>query len=204
MESLRLSRLTGGRIGVARGLETFAVLADQEGRIELAVMLIATASAIREAAGLPPLLTGQTRQLKHGRNLDAESVERLWNQGRILTPDAAVSLALSDGGNITGRPAADIMTQPSAFSARPGVVPASTLTAREREITALIARGYSNKAIADELAISLGTAARHVANILAKLGFTSRAQIAAWVTGSGAGHLERKREEQENLDATRA
>ena len=38
----------------------------------------------------------------------------------------------------------------------------------------------SNKAIADELFISPATAARHVANILAKLGFSSRAQIAAW------------------------
>jgi DNA-binding NarL/FixJ family response regulator len=45
---------------------------------------------------------------------------------------------------------------------------------------ALIARGCSNKAIAEELVISPATAARHVANILAKLGFSSRAQVAWW------------------------
>ncbi len=44
----------------------------------------------------------------------------------------------------------------------------------------LIANGRSNKAIAEELFISPATAARHVANIMAKLGFNSRAQIAAW------------------------
>ncbi len=57
----------------------------------------------------------------------------------------------------------------------------STLTPREREISVLIARGLSNRAIADELVISHTTVARHVANMLTKLGFSSRAQIAAWV-----------------------
>ena len=46
----------------------------------------------------------------------------------------------------------------------------STLTPREREIAALIARGLSNRAIADELVISQATVARHVANMLTKLG----------------------------------
>ena len=55
----------------------------------------------------------------------------------------------------------------------------STLTPREREIAALIARGLSNRAIADELVISQATVARHVANMLTKLGFSSRAQVAA-------------------------
>ena len=58
---------------------------------------------------------------------------------------------------------------------------ASTLTPREREIAGLIARGLSNRAIADELVISQATVARHVANILTKLGFSSRAQVAAWM-----------------------
>jgi DNA-binding NarL/FixJ family response regulator len=57
-----------------------------------------------------------------------------------------------------------------------------TLTPRERQVAALVASGRSNRAIADELVISPATAARHVANILAKLGFSSRAQIAAWAT----------------------
>ena len=58
----------------------------------------------------------------------------------------------------------------------PGAQP---LTAREREIAELIARGMSNRAIAAELVISPATAARHVANTFAKLGVTSRVQVAA-------------------------
>ena len=46
----------------------------------------------------------------------------------------------------------------------------------------LLAQGLSNREIADELVISPATAARHVANILAKLGFTSRTQVASWAT----------------------
>ena len=61
--------------------------------------------------------------------------------------------------------------------------PASSLTRREQQIAALIAAGHSNKDIAAELSISPTTAARHVANILAKIGFRSRSQIAAWVAG---------------------
>ncbi|HSR23824.1 MAG TPA: helix-turn-helix transcriptional regulator, partial [Candidatus Eisenbacteria bacterium] len=65
--------------------------------------------------------------------------------------------------------------------------PPGTLTPRERQVAALVASGRSNKAIADELVISPATAARHVANILAKLGFSSRAQIAAWATDRQLG-----------------
>ena len=64
--------------------------------------------------------------------------------------------------------------------ADPGRRSASPLTAREHEIVVLIERGLSNRQIADELVISPATAARHVANILSKLGFTSRTQIASW------------------------
>jgi DNA-binding NarL/FixJ family response regulator len=59
----------------------------------------------------------------------------------------------------------------------------SVLTPRELQTAMLVARGLSNKAIAEELVISPATAARHVANIFTKLGFTSRAQLAAWVAG---------------------
>jgi pimeloyl-ACP methyl ester carboxylesterase/DNA-binding CsgD family transcriptional regulator/class 3 adenylate cyclase len=63
--------------------------------------------------------------------------------------------------------------------------PASVLSAREREVARLLALGLSNRRIADELAISLGTVERHVANIFAKLGYGSRAQVAAWAVEQG-------------------
>jgi non-specific serine/threonine protein kinase len=63
---------------------------------------------------------------------------------------------------------------------------ATELTRREREIADLVADGRSNKEIASTLVISFRTVEGHVEHILTKLGFTSRAQIAAWVTGQRA------------------
>ncbi len=54
------------------------------------------------------------------------------------------------------------------------------LTAREREVAMLIAHGKTNREIADTLVVSPRTVDNHVANVLSKLGFASRAQIAAW------------------------
>jgi non-specific serine/threonine protein kinase len=59
------------------------------------------------------------------------------------------------------------------------------LTARERDVAALIAQGKTSREIADLLVVSERTAEGHVSNILGKLGFTSRAQIAAWVVEKG-------------------
>ncbi len=56
------------------------------------------------------------------------------------------------------------------------------LTRREREVAALVARGKTNRQIADELVLSEKTIEMHVSNCLGKLGFNSRAQLAAWVT----------------------
>jgi DNA-binding NarL/FixJ family response regulator len=59
------------------------------------------------------------------------------------------------------------------------------LTRRERQIAERIARGLSNRQIAQELVITLSTTERHVANILAKLNMRSRAQVAAWAVEHG-------------------
>jgi DNA-binding NarL/FixJ family response regulator len=54
------------------------------------------------------------------------------------------------------------------------------LTAREREVACLVAQGKSNRAIAEELVVGMSTVEAHITHILSKLGFSSRAQIAAW------------------------
>jgi DNA-binding NarL/FixJ family response regulator len=182
IESLRLSWLTGARIGVARGLEAVATLTAREGDAGLAVQLTAAAAALRAAAGLPALSAERTQQqLDPARSLGAGALGQLWQRGLGLTADAAVALVLRP------RPAGTWPAAPSEpVQSLPELGPQSSLTPREREITALIAQGYSNRAIAGELVISPATAARHVANILAKLGFTSRAQIAAWAAGNGS------------------
>ena len=61
----------------------------------------------------------------------------------------------------------------------------SVLTRREREVVRLIVEGYTNRSIADELYIAQSTVERHVANIMNKLGFNARTQIAAWAVANG-------------------
>ena len=55
------------------------------------------------------------------------------------------------------------------------------LTAREFEVARLVAEGLTNAAIGERLGLSPRTVGSHVEHILAKLGFTRRAEIAAWV-----------------------
>jgi DNA-binding CsgD family transcriptional regulator len=65
--------------------------------------------------------------------------------------------------------------------------PASLLRLSEREyqVADLLAMGLTNRAIARHLNVSSATVSSHVAHILSKLGFRSRAQVAAWIVGQG-------------------
>jgi len=66
----------------------------------------------------------------------------------------------------------------------PAVFDGAPLTPRELQVARLVAGGRSNKEVAAQLVISQRTAEGHVERILTKLGFTSRAQVAAWIAGS--------------------
>jgi predicted ATPase/DNA-binding NarL/FixJ family response regulator len=177
-ESITLSRSIGSRIGVIRGLEAFAALAVAERRPDRAVQLTAAAAALREAAGLPQASGARTeRVLAAASGLGPDAISALREHGVGLDASAAVDLALQ------GPPPADPGADPGRSGGR-AAAPGG-LTPRELEIVALIARGHSNRGIAEELVISPATAARHVANILLKLGFSSRAQVAAWATRAG-------------------
>jgi DNA-binding NarL/FixJ family response regulator len=59
------------------------------------------------------------------------------------------------------------------------------LTAREREVVALVARGLTNRQVAEAMVVSERTAEWHVANTLGKLGLTTRAQLAVWASHRG-------------------
>ena len=197
-ESLELSMATGQRLGIARGLEAFAAVAVAQGADTVAVRLEGASTVLREAVGpvrsaaaqgrLDSLLAPTHQRLGH------DATTGLIAEGRRLGMHEAVRYALSFAQNAgqassqlgnaaPGEPtAAGHGTPDSAGDQRGAAMPAtvSVLTPRELQIAALIARGLSNRAIADELVISPATAARHVANILGKLGVNSRAQVAAW------------------------
>jgi NarL family two-component system response regulator LiaR len=72
-----------------------------------------------------------------------------------------------------------------ALAQPPGEPPPERLTARERQVLALIGRGLSNKLIARELGISEKTVKTHVGHVLAKLGVTDRTQAALHAVRAG-------------------
>jgi DNA-binding NarL/FixJ family response regulator len=79
------------------------------------------------------------------------------------------------------------LQQPPAKPRAPAVPAEAPQTPRELQVARLVAGGRSNKEIAAELVISQRTAENHVEHILAKLGFTSRVHVAAWVAASQPG-----------------
>ena len=72
-----------------------------------------------------------------------------------------------------------------AIAQPPGEPAPDRLTAREHEVLALIARGFSNKRIARELGIAEKTVKTHVGHVLAKLGVTDRTQAAVHAVRMG-------------------
>jgi DNA-binding CsgD family transcriptional regulator len=56
----------------------------------------------------------------------------------------------------------------------------SPLTARELEVAALVAEGLTNREVAAQLRLSVRTAENHLLNVMNKLGFNNRAQVAGW------------------------
>jgi len=188
-ESLSLSLATGQRLPVARGLEAFAALEARAGHAVRAAKLAGAALELRSAVGHPASPGAGARLeevLKPARtSLGDPRASALLAEGRAMTADEAVSYAIRPPA-ATAEDAAsalpgDMVPRPRVGNGSAAAAPAAMLTRREWEIAGLIARGLSNRDIARELVISQATVARHVANILGKLGFGSRAQVAAWM-----------------------
>ena len=113
--------------------------------------------------------------------VDQEFVEKTIDAGAIsyLLKDArpeALIQAIKDA--VDGRGTIDSGAMRALMERRNDVV-GRDLTAREREVLALLARGLSNKEIAETLTLSVGTVRLHVSNILAKLGAPNRTTAAA-------------------------
>ncbi|MFF4623976.1 ATP-binding protein [Nonomuraea jabiensis] len=171
-DSLALSRQTGQRRGIVRALMAVSVLARAREDLEGAVLAAASATALRESIGQVGASgrIGELLALARAR-LGADRVELLRARGRRMPPEEVAGLVLD------GDPGSAEPTPPAP--ARDG------LTAREREIAAMLARGLSNRGVAEALVISPATVARHVAIIMEKLGFDSRARIAVWAAEHG-------------------
>jgi DNA-binding CsgD family transcriptional regulator len=93
---------------------------------------------------------------------------------------AAAAAAFSELGAVGDLAALErLRPRPEARASEP------RLTEREREVLALLATGTTNRAIAEQLALSERTVARHLSNIFPKIGVSTRAAATAWAYRHG-------------------
>ncbi|MDV7352804.1 protein kinase [Rhodococcus oxybenzonivorans] len=176
-QSLSLARQVNNPRTVATCLEAMGWLAAGERDAHRAIVLIAAAEALGNSIGSAgvvfPTMLAHHEQCEQSsrRALGERAYEAARREGRSLGLGAAVAYAL-------GEPAP---TSPASAATSP------KLTKRERQVADLVAEGLTNKEIAARLVISPRTAQGHVEHLLTKLGFTSRAKIAAWVVEQSGG-----------------
>jgi non-specific serine/threonine protein kinase len=172
-QALALMRDVDDRGGVARCVEALAWAAAAQEDWDHAARLTGAAEAVWHS--IPAELPGPLR-----RDHDAymAEVQRAigcdrWNarraEGRRLDRRGAISLALRE-------PPPDRPARPDP----PGADDRPSLTRRQQEVANLVAQGCTDREIAARLVISTRTAEYHVEQILSRLGFRSRAEIAAW------------------------
>ena len=100
--------------------------------------------------------------------------------------DVAAAIRAAHQGEVHLDPAvAGLLARRVRERAATAASTAEPLTDREREVLGLVAKGLSNKAIADRLAITERTARTHVSNILGKLNLASRTQAALYAVEHG-------------------
>ncbi|GAA3152806.1 ATP-binding protein [Nonomuraea roseoviolacea] len=175
-ESIRVKAAFHDQVGVAIGIEVLAWIAATEGRSERAVTLLGALETIWLPTGMSlfNFVTAYHDQCQESTReiLGNKGYESAFRRGNRFTVEGAIAFALDEKPDV-----AAVAAKPEAES--------GPLTRREREIAELVAQGLSNKEIATALVIATRTAEGHVEHILAKLGFTSRVQIAAWVVEHG-------------------
>lgn len=173
-QALRMKWALQDLFGTGYVLEALGWAAAAEDRGERAATLIGAAEAMLQVVGVPITQTSYLlaqREIAQARARDLlglKAFEAAFAAGAALATKEAIAVALEEA------------TEPQA-----GTAQKSVLTRREQEVARLVNEGLSNREIAETLVISQRTAQSHVENILRKLSFSSRAQVAAWVAGNG-------------------
>lgn len=174
-EALAVYQAQQNAPGMAECLIGFAALAVVQGVPSVAARLLAAVTAIGERHAKSSWVVVRLEH-EHYRTLArTELTETAFEAeqaaGRLLSLEQAIAYAQNLPRVAPATPAA---------TSAPGI-----LTEREREVAALIAQGKSNGDIADQLILSKRTVEKHSANILSKLGLTSRLQIMRWALEHG-------------------
>ncbi|HEY4028036.1 MAG TPA: LuxR C-terminal-related transcriptional regulator [Candidatus Dormibacteraeota bacterium] len=169
-EALDIYHQSGNRHAISGALYIGGALALAEGGPERALRLFGAAVALQDTilAPLPPGWLDLARTL-------------VMEPARALVGSERADAALADGSRMSIDEAvaeARMGREPAGAAASGGWGP---LSRREREVAQLVARGLTNRQIADQLVIAERTVEGHLERIRGKLGLRSRTQIAVWV-----------------------
>ena len=167
-EALRIARQIDDRVAQYILLDALGCRAAGAAEPRLAARLLGAAETVQAGVGasvlpyLEPPVTLATESTVSALGRPAFYAE--FDVGKRLARSDAIGLALGEPAQVT--------------------VAASPLGKREAEVAHLVADGLSNRQIGGRLFISEHTVDTHIRSILTKLGFRSRAQIAAWMASS--------------------
>jgi DNA-binding CsgD family transcriptional regulator len=172
-EALRIAVQIDDRVAQFYLVGALGCQAATSGAHRLAAQLLGASENLRAETGasvnaiLAPLLaqatgpaTAALGQPKFGTEVEA---------GARYSRDTAVRLALGEPSHRPAGAARDSRTGP--------------LAKRDAQVARLVADGLTSKQIGSRLFISERTAENHIRNIMNKLGFRTRAQIASWIAG---------------------
>jgi predicted ATPase/DNA-binding CsgD family transcriptional regulator len=178
-EALVIHDSVSDRRGVAQCLESLASLAVVRGDAAMSGRLLGAAAAWRASAAARPSRAEQARVAALddavARILGRDAADAEQHIGRVLPPVASIALAAAFAASAIGGPA----------GAEQPVADTGELTARQRDVAALIAAGHTNRQIGRDLGISEKTAEVHVRNIMERLDTPIRAGVAAWAASRG-------------------
>ena len=164
-QALAIARDAESRTGIIDALEILGGLARSAEDQPKAVRLLGAAEAVRQIIGYQRFLLFQGRHDATVAALRAsmgdEAFSKAWDEGATLSVDEACTYALRGRGE-RKRPESGWLS----------------LTPAERDVARLVSEGLANKEIAAQLFVSPRTVQTHLTHMYAKLGITSRVQLA--------------------------
>lgn len=188
MGAMMLKEHAAAEAALVDALRATLVIDDRPGlviRMQMLASSAAMAGSGQRSAGL--LGASEMLRLEIGAQISpftSPLVEKAEEQARAALGDDRYSKAFEEGAHLDrdGAVALALETKVARATGRTIEKIPDPLGKREREVAQLIAEGLSNKEIATRLFLSERTVETHVYNILNKLGFNSRVNIASWVS----------------------
>ncbi|WP_254649360.1 LuxR C-terminal-related transcriptional regulator [Streptomyces sp. GbtcB7] len=186
-EALAVHRDFGNHMGASLCIDLLAWIAAADEQYDTAAGLLGAAQSVWselgssiEAFGVRPALFSQDCGSSAAQRLGESRFHVLRDEGSRCSAAEAIDRALAVGREAPATP----RVAPASTPAPAPVSAPQDLSRREQEVARLIAQGMSNREAAATLVVSPRTVDGHVQRIFTKLGFTSRAQVAAWVTAA--------------------